>query len=260
MSARSVPDINSNLGRKAASERSTGSAVWRLVKSRTSVPVRVALRDLVRELRLQRLHRAGVRRARRSPLPPAARLNLGCGQNLKEGWTNIDLFEDRADLRLDLREPLPFPSNSASLIYSEHVFEHLSYPCIHDSMGWSLEAVGAPSEAMQLLRESYRVLIPGGRFTVGVPDAERAARLYLRGEYETWGPSWVDTPMHFLNYVFRQGREHKYAYDEATLCRMLESVGFVNVARRAFCPGLDSEHRKNDTLYVDAIKPDSVPP
>ena len=61
--------------------------------------------------------------------------------------------------------------------------------------------------------------------------------------------------MHFLNYVFRQGREHKYTYDEETLGRLLSTAGFVDVRRRAFDSQLDSAHRMNDTLYMEARKP-----
>jgi predicted SAM-dependent methyltransferase len=211
------------------------------------------LRELVRELRYQGLHRSAVRKAARLPLSPPPKLNLGCGENVKPGWLNVDLFKDTAELRLDLPEPFPFPDGSIAFIYSEHMFEHLSYPQTHDSMG---ETSASPSEALQLLRESFRVLVPGGTFSVGVPDAERAVALYDRRRFERWGPPWVDRPMHFLNCVFRQGREHKYAYDEETVGKLLGSVGFVNVVKREFSPGLDSEHRRNDTLYMEAIKPE----
>lgn len=225
-----------------------------LAKRHLSLPLRIALREVASEYRFQRLHRGGVRRARRLRSSVPLKLNLGCGENVKPGWVNVDLFKDTADLRLDLRQPLPFADNSVAFIYSEHVFEHLAYPCIHDSMGWTLETPGAPSEASQLLRESHRVLVPSGAFSVGVPDAERAVALYTRGDLERWGPPWVDTPMHFLNYVFRQGREHKYAYDEETLGRLLTAAGFVDVRRRSFDPQLDSPHRVNDTLYMEGRK------
>jgi predicted SAM-dependent methyltransferase len=225
-----------------------------LAKRHLSLPLRVALREVASECRFQRLHRAGVRKARSLRSRAPLKLNLGCGENVKAGWLNVDLFKETADLRLDLREPLPFADNSVAFIYSEHVFEHLAYPCIHDAMGWTLEMPGAPSEAMQLLRESHRVLVPGGVFRVGVPDAQRAATLYARGEFERWGPPWVDTPMHFLNYVFRQGREHKYAYDEDTLGHLLMAAGFADVQRRPFDAALDSPHRINDTLYMEGRK------
>ena len=61
--------------------------------------------------------------------------------------------------------------------------------------------------------------------------------------------------MHSVNYLFRQGTEHKYAYDLETLGRVLEQSGFEKAARREFEAGLDSEERRNHTLYVDGFKP-----
>ena len=90
------------------------------------------------------------------------RLHLACGDHGKTGWINVDLFGPGADLRLDLREPLPFSSNTITEIYTEHFFEHLDYPNVLDSLGWNLETPNAPSEALLFLRECRRVLAPGG--------------------------------------------------------------------------------------------------
>jgi hypothetical protein len=43
------------------------------------------------------------------------KLHFGGGDNLKAGWVNVDLHAS-ADLRLDVREPLPFPGNSVTMI------------------------------------------------------------------------------------------------------------------------------------------------
>jgi hypothetical protein len=71
-----------------------------------------------------------------------------------------------------------------------------------------------------------------------------------------WHPDWRDTPMHQVNYLFRQGHEHKYAYDGETLALILERAGFVRVNRRDFDPALDSESRRIGTLYMKARRPD----
>jgi len=205
---------------------------------------RRAFRDLRREFRIQRRHRAALKRVRLYP-GTNLKLNVGCGKNLKPGWINIDLSE-AADLQLDVREPLPFADESVAAVYSEHFFEHLEYP----------------DEALHFLKESLRVLAAGGRFSVGVPDTEWPVtayagedREYFRIAREQWHPSWCDTRMHSLNYHFRQGKKHKYAYDFETLARILSRAGFVSVARRSFDPAVDDEKRKLGTLYVDARKP-----
>ena len=75
-----------------------------------------------------------------------------------------------------------------------------------------------------------------------------------------WGPAWCETPMHCVNYVFRQGREHKYAYDEETLTRVIGQAGFVDVRRRTFDPEMDAPNHKLGSLCVIARKPDSGSP
>jgi len=124
-----------------------------VVKAQTSAGVRRAIRDLWHEVQLQRHHRSSLKRAKEFSSRANLKLNIGCGSNLKADWVNIDLFQ-KADLQLDIRENLPFADESVSIVYSEHFFEHLEYP----------------DEALKFLRESWRVLTPGGIFSLGIPD------------------------------------------------------------------------------------------
>lgn len=172
------------------------------------------------------------------------KLHLGCGGKIKEGWINID-FHPKADLSLDLHRRLPFPSNSILIIYSEHFLEHLEYP----------------GQVIHFLRESLRVLKPGGVLSVGVPDTEWPLHAYVSGDNryfdsakKLWHPDWCVTRLDHINYHFRQGNEHKYAYDFETLKRILELIGFTSVSRRDYDDQIDSEDRKIGTLYVNARK------
>jgi len=164
----------------------------------------------------------------------------------RSGWVNIDLFSQQADLQLDAREPFPFADRSASIVYSEHFFEHLEYP----------------EESLKFLKEAWRVLVPQGTLSTGVPDLEVSVMAYTTGDEDYYchqrqevPPKWVTTRMDYLNRDFRSGREHKYAYDFETLKRVLAEAGFTSIAKRAFDSALDSPHRKWGTLYVDAKKP-----
>jgi predicted SAM-dependent methyltransferase len=235
--------------------------MWRkAAKALLPGPIWVALRQVALEVQVARLHRRGVRQAARlRTADTLLRLNLGSGNVPKEAWINVDLFGPVADLRLDLRRPLPFADNSASYIYSEHFFEHLDYPNVTRSMGWDLEGDG-PSEALQFLRECKRVLAPGGILDVVVPDTEGMIGVYVARHSVTesvgpwWGPTWCDTGMHRVNYLFRQGRQHKYAYDEETLSRVLESVGFQDIRHRPFDPGMDAPNHVIGSLCMTAKK------
>jgi predicted SAM-dependent methyltransferase len=183
-----------------------------------------------------------MRKASTVSLPCA--LHIGCGPNKKPGWVNIDL-DKSADICLDLREALPFPDGSVTMVYGEHFFEHLEI-----------------EEGTRFLRECLRVLQPSGRVSLGVPNARMCLEDYVRGDREKWikvrdrhHPQWCTTPMHSVNYVFRQGGEHKYAYDEETFIGLMTECGFSDVNHRPWDPALDHESRRDGTLYVDGVKP-----
>ncbi len=215
-------------------------------KEHTTFGFRQSVRMVRAEWDIQRRHRRGCKIARQIATP--LKLNLGCGSNLKPGWVNADLFEEGADLSLDLREPLPFPDKSATTIYSEHFFEHLEYP----------------AEVESFLKECWRVLAPGGVFSVALPDtqwpllsyANHNQEYFLEAKNRRWGPEWCrETRLHQINYHFRQGGEHKYAYDFETLAKVLQNAGYGNIIERGFDPALDSVRRKLGTLYVEACRP-----
>lgn len=173
------------------------------------------------------------------------RLNLGSGPVTKAGWVCIDL-QKGADLQLDVREEFPFADGSVSILYSEHFFEHLEFP----------------KQTTHFLREAKRVLEKGGLLSLGVPDTEWPLKAYSDDTegYFPWvragqHPNWCRTRLQHLNFHFRQGDEHKYAYDFETLEAVLSQQGFQSIRRRDFDPSLDSAARERGTLYVDARNP-----
>ena len=220
--------------------------IKQFLKMKIPAGLLLALRHLRSEIKILRMHRKGLRQVRKISNQKHLKLHIGCGCRIKQGWINIDLSPG-ADISLDMREPLPLHADSCSFIYSEHFLEHLDYP-----------------ESTRLfLSECYRVLEPGGIFSVGVPDTEwslleYAGRIhdgYFELAKKIWHPKWCQTEIEHINYHFRQGEEHKFAYDFKTLVYVLENVGFQQVQCRDFSEELDSKHRKLGTLYVNASKP-----
>ncbi|MBV9578202.1 MAG: methyltransferase domain-containing protein, partial [Chloroflexi bacterium] len=197
--------------------RRTRKYIHDVLDAHTTHGVHYALTLLTRELANARRHRASARQAARFLQGALLELNLGCGPNPKAGWINVDLFDDHADLHLDLRERWPFPDRSVSHIYSEHVFEHFDFHV----------------EVPYFLAESWRVLCAGGIFDVGVPDTQWTLHAYGHPESDYWDfarsgvhADWCETQLDHINYHFRQDGEHKYAWDTETLVRTLHKAGF----------------------------------
>ena len=54
------------------------------------------------------------------------KLNLGCGDQIMEGYINCDLYDEKAEVKCNVKQ-LPFEDNSAENIYASHIIEHFDY-------------------------------------------------------------------------------------------------------------------------------------
>ena len=219
-------------------------ALWR----RRTPAEEAALRLWMTEREIAWHHRRGLRQIQEHSWLRPARINLGSGNVRKDGFLNIDVFPG-GDVTLDLRLGLPFESNCCEMVFSEHFFEHVEYP----------EPISL------LMRECHRVLAPGGTLRFSVPDTEWPLNDYSQGsdasyfaacKERAWHPADCTTRLEHINYHFRQGNEHRFAYDEETARKLLENVGFEKIARDCFDPRLDAEHRRIGSLFLSARKPE----
>ncbi len=186
------------------------------------------------------------------PVDGARHLHLGCGAKYLPGFLNIDgnLF-NKIDLWLDVRNGLPFPSNTVDSIYSTHMFEHFY-----------------PDELQLLLRECLRVLKPGGGIRLIVPNLGSAISAYSRKQsgwfYDSFPRHFDSLGGRFANFVFCDG-QHRTAFDFSYLDEVLRQSGFREVEESAegksrlyrsgvppYEPGdaTDLPH----SLYVEAFK------
>jgi predicted SAM-dependent methyltransferase len=174
----------------------------------------------------------------------ALKLELGAGAKRgTNGWLTLDLSAG-CDLCWDLRNGLPFPDEVIQAVYSSHFLEHLSF-----------------KECQELLKECLRVLVPGGSFSVCVPNARLFLEAYVRGEV-LQDPFLGYKPAHnrttridYANYVAYMDGAHKYMFDEENLLFVLSLAGFERARLRSFDATVDSSTRAYQSICAEANKP-----
>lgn len=131
------------------------------------------------------------------------RLDIGGGnQKRGEEFVAIDLFGE-TDIRANMWA-LPFLDNSIDQIWSSHTLEHSG-----------IYRVG------QSLKEWYRVLKPGHRAIISVPNFDYIARYWLTGPDRAWAEAMV------FGTQSDEGQYHKCAFTSISLKGDLEAAGFI---------------------------------
>jgi SAM-dependent methyltransferase len=133
------------------------------------------------------------------------KLDIGGGINKRDDeFVSVDIL--RGDVLADM-EFLPFKTDSVDFIWSAHTLEHSGI-----------------FKVSPTIKEWFRVLKPGSKIIVQVPDMDYVAKYWLIGPDREWAEQMV------FGLQTDSGEYHKCAFTSATLRADLEGVGF-NVER-----------------------------
>ena len=88
------------------------------------------------------------------------KLDLGSGPLPQPGYYSVDLYDDRAQVKMDINK-LDFDDESVSELLASHVFEHLN-----------------PYKIAGVLTDWLRVLKPGGRLIMEMPNIEELCKRF----------------------------------------------------------------------------------
>ena len=198
------------------------------------------------------------------------RINIGGAKgrwkiNPKNDFKSVDLWQ-HSDYVVDVAfMDLPFEAGGIKAVYTSHTMEHI-----------------LPEKVDHVFKEVLRVLIPGGKFRVVVPDIDQAIRAYVEN------PEWLEDKKHpgklkmlpdmpitrlmgwFFTYRSKATKTnckedtifggHMMAYNWELLNYMLKAAGFSSVERMQYgkfsseFEGCDMERYKNNSLFVEATK------
>jgi len=142
------------------------------------------------------------------------KLNIGCGIQQSDGWTNIDIDEDlQPDIIDDASTLSKFSDESVNEIKTQHLFEHLMY-----------------GEALSALKNWFRVLKDGGILSIECPDFDKCHKLINSEDLE--GRRFGYMGLFGFAYTTKNPPNnmiHKCAWNFKLLKEELKKISFVNI-------------------------------
>jgi SAM-dependent methyltransferase len=204
-------------------------------------------------------------------------VNYGCGYGDKtcapEGWLNFDASPTLRIQRMPLigrLAPAPFPANarfgdirkglpvadgSVDAVYCSHVLEHL-----------------ALEDFRNALKNTFRILRPGGVFRLVLPDLKLLAREYVASDKpdaamqfmaaSNMGRPWRPKGLMGLMRSWLGNSEHQWMWDYQALAMELGKAGFVSTRPAVLGDSgdvmfakVESENRWNGALGMQTQRP-----
>lgn len=149
------------------------------------------------------------------------KLNLGCGQCIKDNFINIDYRElPDVDLIADLSS-LPFEKKSVNTIYSAHLITHF------------------PENTLKkfVLPHWYDLLVSGGELTLIAPDSLAMINSYVKGKC-----SFKNLQEFIFSHKANEGDLNLTMFTPDSAVKLLKEVGFIDVV-------IKDSGRKKGTFY-----------
>lgn len=142
------------------------------------------------------------------------RLHIG-GKEPKPGWKILNVLPGPAvDFVGNLMDMSRFAEDSVAEIYASHVLEHIPFGAVATTLGGLL-----------------RVLKPGGRLMLSVPDLPTVCRIY--NDPRTDPMQRLRITMVIYGSHVDEHDIHHMGYDEAILTSVLREAGFRRIRRVA---------------------------
>jgi len=132
------------------------------------------------------------------------KLDIGCGKYRHEGYTGVDAYVE-TDIKADMWK-VPLEDESVEEIFSRHALEHVPMAKVNET-----------------LKEWYRLLVPGGKVVLLVPNMDYIARFWLTHKPDEHG--WAEAIL-FGNQE-HEGEYHKSAFTPLGLQGDLQNAGFI---------------------------------
>lgn len=165
------------------------------------------------------------------------KIHLGCGKHVLPDWTNVDAVKhpkaprSPEHLGVDITKPLTmFDDNSADALMAIHLLEHF--------YEW---------EVRDVLTDWCRVLKPGGRIILEMPDVVKACKNIIKGESLQMG-MW---PLYGDNTLKDPLMCHRWGWTFKTLKPYLQECGFHRVTE---APTEWHGRRQNRDFRLEAVK------
>lgn len=169
------------------------------------------------------------------------RLNVGCGGRRIPGYTGVDAVQRPAAEIIARADKIPLADNSVEEIMAIHLIEH-----VH---AW---------EAPDLLREWFRLLVPGGLLVLELPDIVKCCR-NIADDYKLAGKHPDQAGMWGLYGDPREKDKfmaHKWGYCFGTLKPIVQEVGFIKIVEKP--TQWHPVGRERRDFRLEARKPESA--
>jgi len=152
------------------------------------------------------------------------KLNLASHGDEIPGYISVDFDHPTAQVRADVTD-LPFSAESVDEILAFHILEHFRAGDYEPHLSNPLN----PKTAKQALVEWQRVLKPGGKLQIKVPDFEKIVWLYYNFPQWTRAESSVNAPFgNYSDWIVSNG-QHQCLFNKQTMKRLLEMTGFTRI-------------------------------